>query len=163
MTNTARQGKGGISVRIIHWGMIVILVVIAALLGYTSYRTSSIFSKLSRETGNYIVRQRAAHSLMEASDYLTEMVQRFALEGDTAFMDKYFEEAFLSKRREASIVAMSENNAEQSLISQLQEALSESQSLMYREYYAMRLVTEAKGIREYPEQIRTVSFGPILT
>ena len=93
---------------------------------------------------------------MEASDYLTEMAQRFTLEGDTVYLDRYFEEAFVSRRREASITTMSENDADQGLVEQLQDALNESQTLMYREYYAMKLVIEARGIREYPEQLRSI-------
>ena len=93
---------------------------------------------------------------MEASDYLTEMVQRFTLEGDVQYLDNYFEEAFVSRRREASITSMSESEAEQVLIQQLQEAMDESNSLMYREYYAMKLVLEAKEIRNDREELRAI-------
>lgn len=156
MHKTDQNGSGGISIRAVHWAMIVCAVVIALLLVFSTYQTSSVFSSFSRETGNYIVRQKAAHDLMEASDYLTEMVQRFTQEGDTVYLDNYFEEAFVSKRREAAILTMSDNKAEESLIQHLQEAMNESQSLMYREYYAMRLVIEARDIRDYPEPLRAV-------
>ena len=156
MRKTDQNGSGGISIRAVHWAMIVCAVVIALLLVFSTYQTSSVFSSFSRETGNYIVRQKAAHDLMEASDYLTEMVQRFTQEGDTVYLDNYFEEAFVSKRREAAILTMSDNKAEESLIQHLQEAMNESQSLMYREYYAMRLVIEARDIRDYPEPLRAV-------
>ena len=156
MTDSIKSGKKGISIRVIHVAMIVCALITAILLVFTTMQTSNMFNRLNRETGNYIVRQKAAHDLMEASDYLTEMVQRFTLEGDTQYLDNYFEEAFVSKRREASVVTMSENEAEQSLIQGIQEALNESQSLMIREYYAMKLVLEAKEIRDYPETLRAI-------
>ena len=156
MTDSIKSGKKGISIRVIHVAMIVCALITAILLVFTTMQTSKMFNRLNRETGNYIVRQKAAHDLMEASDYLTEMVQRFTLEGDTQYLDNYFEEAFVSKRREASVVTMSENEAEQSLIQGIQEALNESQSLMIREYYAMKLVLEAKEIRDYPETLRAI-------
>ena len=156
MKKDSPVSKDGISLRVLHIAMIVCAVIISLLLIFSTYQSSSVFSTLSKATGNYIVRQKAAHDLMEASDYLTEMVQRFTLEGDKQYIDDYFEEAFVSRRREASITSMTENEAEENLLSQLQEAMNESTSLMYREYYAMKLVIEAKEIRDYPETLRAI-------
>lgn len=159
MTESDKLRNGGISIRAVHLAMIILAVAAALVLVFFSYQSSSAFSKLSAATSNYIVRQKAAHDLMEGSDYLTEMVQRFTLDGDPTYMDNYFEEAFVSKRREASITAMSENHADQGLLEQLQTALNESQSLMYREYYAMKLVVEARGIQKYPDVLRTIELS----
>ena len=156
MKKDSPVSKDGISLRVLHIAMIVCAVIISLLLIFSTYQSSSVFSTLSKATGNYIVRQKAAHDLMEASDYLTEMVQRFTLEVDKQYIDDYFEEAFVSRRREASITSMTENEAEENLLSQLQEAMNESTSLMYREYYAMKLVIEAKEIRDYPETLRAI-------
>lgn len=156
MKKDSPVSKDGISLRMLHIAMIVCAVIISLLLIFSTYQSSSVFSTLSKATGNYIVRQKAAHDLMEASDYLTEMVQRFTLEGDKQYIDDYFEEAFVSRRREASITSMTENEAEENLLSRLQEAMNESTSLMYREYYAMKLVIEAKEIRDYPETLRAI-------
>ena len=156
MKKNGKTGKEGISLRTLHVAMVICAVIISALLIFSTYQSAGVFSKLNKATGNYIVRQKAAHDLMEASDYLTEMVQRFTLEGDTQYLDNYFEEAFVSKRREASITSMSENEAEEALVAQLQVAMDESMSLMYREYYAMKLVIDAKEIRDYPEQLRAI-------
>lgn len=156
MKKANQLSKKGISLRLTHVAMLVCAVIISLLLIFSTYQSSSVFSKLSKATGNYIVRQEAAHELMEASDYLTEMVQRFTLEGDTQYLDNYFEEAFVSRRREASITSMSENEAEEILVKQLQEAMDESTSLMYREYYAMKLVIDAKEIRDDHESLRAI-------
>ena len=156
MKKDSPVSKDGISLRMLHIAMIVCAVIISLLLIFSTYQSSSVFSTLSKATGNYIVRQKAAHDLMEASDYLTEMVQRFTLEGDTQYLDNYFEEAFGNKRREASITTMAENDAEQTLVDQIQAALNESNSLMFREYYAMKLVIDAKEIRNYPDTLRGV-------
>ncbi|MBR7083265.1 MAG: ribosome recycling factor [Clostridia bacterium] len=126
------------------------------LLIFSVQKSSSVFTALNKATGNYLVRQDAAHDVMEASDYLTEMAQRFTLDGDPQYMEKYFEEAFTSKRRENAIVSMAENDAEQGLIDQIQSALNASNNLMYTEYYAMKLVVDAKEIRDYPETLKGV-------
>ena len=148
--------KKGISLRPLHIAMVLCAIAVSVLLVFSTYQSANVFSRLNTETGNYIVRQKAAHDLMEASDYLTEMVQRFTLEGDTQFLDNYFEEAFVSKRREASITSMAENDADKQLIADLQAAMDESTSLMFREYYAMKLVLEAKEIRNYPDTLRAI-------
>lgn len=156
MNKSHQLQKDGISLKTLHIAMIICAVVICLLLVFSTYESASVFSSLSKATGSYIVRQKAAHELMEASDYLTEMTQRFTLEGDAQFLDNYFEEAFVSRRREESITSMSEGETESDLMKQLQEAMDESTSLMYREYYAMKLVIEAKEIRDYPDTLRGI-------
>jgi len=156
MTASKKNGQNGISIRIIHAAMIICAIAIAGLLVFSTYQSSDVFSRLSKETGFYIAGQKAAHELMEASDYLTEMVQRFTLEGDRVYLDNYFEEAFVSKRRENAILSMSEGGADQVLIEQLNEAMDESLALMYREYYAMKLVIDAREIRDYPEKLKEI-------
>ena len=146
----------GISLRTIHIAMILCAVAISLLLIFSTYQSASVFSSLSKAAGDYSVREKAAHELMEASDYLTEMVQRFTLEGDTQYLENYFEEVFVSRRREESITSMSEGETEKLLVAQLQEAMTESTSLSYREYYAMKLVIEAREIRDYPDTLRGV-------
>ena len=160
MKNTKTNSGAGISIKVVHAAMLVLGVLLILLLFFSMYKNTNVFSRLNKETGNYIVRQKAAHDLMEASDYLTEMTQRFTLEGDTQYLDNYFEEAFSNKRREASITTMAENEAEQTLVSQIQEALNESNTLMYREYYAMKLVIDAKEIKNYPDKLRGVELKP---
>lgn len=159
MTKKANQGAG-ISIKVVHAAMLVLGLLLILLLVFSSYKNTNVFTRLNKETGNYIVRQKAAHDLMEASDYLTEMTQRFTLEGDTQYLDKYFEEAFGNQRREAAITSMAENEAEQTLVNQIQEALNESNKLMYREYYAMKLVIDAKEIKTYPDKLRGVELKP---
>ena len=159
MSNSDQSVKKGISIKVTHIAMIALALVIVAMLIYSGYQSSSVFSTLSAETGKYAVRQKAAHDLMEASDYLTEQVQRFTLDGDMQYLTNYFNEADNSKRREAAIVSMSESGAEQELVGKVQEAMNESLSLMHREYYAMRLVIEAMGYWDYPEALNTVELS----
>lgn len=146
----------GFSLKVMHIITVCFAVIIAGLLVFSTYQSSTVFTTLDKATGNYIVRQKAAHDLMEASDYLTEMVQRFTLEGDTQYLNNYFDEAFVSRRRESSITAMAESDTDQSLIDQVQKAMDESTSLMLREYYAMKLVIDAKAITNYPETLSAI-------
>ena len=78
----SKKKTGGISIHVIHIAMILCAVVIIVLLLLSTVQTSNVFSALSRETGNYLTRQKAAHDLMEASDYLTEQMRNFTVTGD---------------------------------------------------------------------------------
>lgn len=148
--------KDGISLRTIHLWMIIGAALISALMFFFTYRLTHSFQHLTETSEQQIELRKAARELMDASDYLTEKVQRFTVDGDMHFMMEYFAEALESQRREEAIDKMSEASGSEAALKELQEAMAASLSLMNREYYAMRLVVEAKGYSDYPEAIRKV-------
>ena len=64
------------------------------------------FIHLTDVTEEQMVLENAAHELLNASDYLTERVQRFTITGDPRFMEEYFAEAFETRRREKAVDIM---------------------------------------------------------
>ena len=148
--------KEGISLRKIHNWLIVIAVIVSAFMIYTTYRLTNNFMHVRDALNENIALESAIDSLMEASDYLTENAQRFTVHGDRRYMDQYFKEALNSKRREQAIDEMQLDPKATAAVERLQEALRHSIKLMDREYYSMRLVVEAKGIKDYPDQIKQV-------
>ena len=149
----------GISLRVVYTCLLILAISASALLLYATYYTSSSYDHLSDATDKYIEIQKAAYELMDASDLLTENVQRFTVDGNIKFLNDYFTEAFETKRREKAIDIVSEQNMSESALRQLQLALDESIKLMDREYYAMKLVIEAKGITDYPEPLKDVQLS----
>lgn len=149
----------GISLRFVYKVLLIIAVIISVLLITVTYRSSSTFNRLSRATDEYIEMQKAAYELMDASDYLTEMAQRFTSTGDVQFLNAYFTEAFETKRREDAIAKMSANPHNQEALEKLQMAMQESLELMDREYYAMKLVVDAQHIQDYPEVLDQVKLS----
>jgi diguanylate cyclase (GGDEF)-like protein len=146
----------GISLRSIHVLLIVVMIVMSGIVIYSTYHMTSTFLSLVSATEENTELEKAAHELMDASDYLTEQVQRFTINGDRRFMDQYFTEAFESNRREQALSKMDVDEDTQAALKQLEEAMANSVSLMDQEYYAMRLVVDAKGITGYPEILDTV-------
>ena len=132
--------KEGVSLRKIHNWLVVIVVILSCFLIYSTYRLTSSFMHVKDAAEENIQLENAVHELMEASDYLTEMVQRFTIYGDSRFMNQYFMEAFASKRREKALSEMKTDPKATVAVERLQEALNHSVKLMEREYYAMRLV-----------------------
>ena len=146
----------GISLRKLHRWLIVIAVILSCFLIFSTYRLTNSFMHVKNAAEETIVLENAVHELMEASDYLTEMVQRFTIYGDSRFMNQYFMEAFASKRREKAMSEMKTDPKAAVAVERLQEALNHSVKLMDREFYAMRLVIEAKKIKEYPVQLKNI-------
>jgi len=70
---------------------------------YSTFHLAVSFQRLTHATEEQIELRKAARELMDASDYLTEKVQRFTVQGDTKFLDEYFTEAFETNRREEAI------------------------------------------------------------
>ncbi len=151
--------KKGISHRLVHLWLVIIIVVFSGTVVYTTFRMTGLFFDIADASKQNSELQNAAHELMNASDYLTERVQRFTINGDIRFMEQYFTEAFESQRREAAISRMDMASGTEEARRQLQEAMNNSVKLMDLEYYAMRLVIEAKGYTDCPEQLANIELS----
>ena len=150
----------GISLRQIHSWLIVVSVVLSAIMILSTFRLTANFVRVTDASQEHIELEKASYELIEASDYLTEQVQRFAVSGERQFMEAYFSEAFESKHREDAIAKIGVDANAVAAREKLQKAMDESVHLMDQEYYAMRLVVEAEGYTDYPEQLDSVELVP---
>ncbi len=151
--------KNGISHRKVHLWMVIIIVIFSGTAVFSTFRLTGTFMSIIRASGQNSELQKAAYELMNASDYLTEQVQRFTLNGDEHFLKQYFTEAFESKRREEALARMDEVNGTDTALEHLKKAMAASVKLMDQEYYAMRLVIDAKGYTDYPEVLKEVELS----
>ncbi len=151
--------KNGISHRIVHMWLVMIILIFSGTVVFASFRLTDTFLDITAASRQNNELQKAAHELMNASDYLTEQVQRFTVSGDERFMDRYFTEAFESKRREDAIAKMAVDDRTDAALAHLQGAMDNSVKLMDTEYYAMRLVIEANDIKVYPEVLAGVGLN----
>ena len=145
--------ESGLSLKTTSVLMTIASMLIAAVLLYSGVRAFISFRDMEKSTNDYIELAEAASELMEASDYLTEEVQRYTVMGDRTHMENYFTEAEETRRREKAIEKMQEKLPDSSALNELREGMKESVSLMDREYYAMRLMMEAAGEAEMPEAL----------
>ena len=148
--------RKGISHRRVHLWLVIIILFFSGTVVYATLRLTSTFLRITASARQNSELQKAAHELMNASDYLTEQVQRFTINGDPVFLEQYFSEAFESKRREEAIAIMDVSDKTDAARAQLQSAMSNSVKLMEQEYYAMRLVIDAKGYTDYPDVLKGV-------
>ena len=153
------NNNDGISLRTIHLLLIIGAVIISALMLFSTFHLTKSFKNLTEASEQQIELRKAARELMDASDYLTEKVQRFTVLGDRRYLDEYFKEALIANHREEAIQKMSEGSGTSEALSKLQKAMEGSLELMDREYYAMKLVIEAQRIENYAEVLDSVKLS----
>ena len=155
-TTEARKEKG-LSLKTASILMMTVSLVITVVLLFTGIRTFHSFRDMEKSTHNYISMEEAASELMSASDYLTDEVQCYMVMGDRSHMENYFTEAEVTRRREHAISVMEKTLPDSPALTQLKEGMTESLSLMEREYYAMRLMLSALNESDIPEALEKVT------
>ena len=155
-TTEARKEKG-LSLKTASILMMTVSLVITVVLLFTGIRTFHSFRDMEKSTHNYISMEEAASELMSASDYLTDEVQCYMVMGDRSHMENYFTEAEVTRRREHAISVMEKTLPDSPALTQLKECMTESLSLMEREYYAMRLMLSALNESDIPEALEKVT------
>ena len=132
--------------------------ILAVLFAFVSIVGQKEFQVLETATDQYIACENAARKLQDGSDYLTEQVRRYVMTGEVQYMDLYFEEATITKRREKALDTLKRYFDKTETFGSLKAALSCSQELMNSEYYAMRLVAEATGMDKntWPQEVAEV-------
>ena len=155
------QRMRGLSLRNLNFVMSVITVVISVLLLIATYSANADYQRMRADSRNYILWQGYANDLQRGSDYLTEQVRCFVETGDRLYLDNYFEESQVTKRRDRAVERIHEFLGDSEAYYALNEAMKESMKLMQREYYAMRLAIQAyaQDASDYPASIQAVALS----
>lgn len=133
-----------------------ITIFVAVLFVCISIMSEKEFSIVRRTTEQYIACEKAAKQLQDASDYLTEQARMYAMTGKRKYMDLYFKEAKVTRRREKALKLLKKYYDGTETFTALKRALNCSKELMDTEYYSMRLLSEAtsKEKNTWPEEIQ---------
>lgn len=136
-----------------------ITLALALLFIVISIQAEKEFRVLRSATDQYIVCESAAKQLQDGADYLTEQVRLYAMTGDLQYLELYFQEVNETKRRENALEDLKTYFDQTEILDSLQSAMTESSLLMNTEYYAMKLVSEAKGVKaeELPQELVAIA------
>ena len=150
--------KRKIRIQTVSAWIIGITIVMAVVFVMLSVRSESEFQALQRMTDEYIICEKSAKQLQEASDYLTEQARLYAMTGETQYRDNYFEEVKMTRRREHALDSLEVYFDGTVALKSLRSALNASNQLMEREYYSMRLVAEAakSDFSTLPKELQNV-------
>ena len=148
----------GIKIRTMNYAMIVAAAVLYIILLYATIQVSVRYRKLINATEDYILCEKDAALVREGSDYLTEQVRMYIITMEPEYMEAYFEEKNVTRRREQALEELGGYKTTQEAYDYLKEALNNSNRLMEREIYAMRLIAEAQNadLASFPEEIQSV-------
>lgn len=135
----------GLKVRTVNLLMIVAAVLFVFLFLQSSSRSSVSYDRYQSVVDKYIESELEANRFKQACDYLIAQVRMFAITQDVKYMDQYFEEALHEKRREAAIGTLKAKLPDSYASLYLDEANRYSNSLMKRQYHAMRIIMDACG------------------
>ena len=142
--------KDGVSLRTIHLLLVIGAFVLSGLMLFSATYLSISFKNLTENSQKYFELKNACLELNDASNYMTERVQRFAVTGNKQCLQEYYNEAFLMKHRDEAVETLSKGTESTEALESLENAMSVSEQLMNREYYAIKLVVVANNIEEYP-------------
>lgn len=157
--DTVKEKKRkGISLKRMSVIVVVSTAVISLLLLIGVYMTVRSYRSLIKVSREYVTWQTKAEDMMVSSDYLTEQVRDYAETGDEIYLQNYFREANDTRRRDDALLFIEMHFPESEQYVALQNAMTESVSLMDTEYYAMRLKAESIGtdISGLPVEVRSV-------
>lgn len=130
-----------------------------ALFSLVSFFGFHYFEKVTTITEQCIISEDAARKMQQGSDILTDQVRLYVMTGQEKYLNGYFEEANVTKHRENAISILQENfpNAEQ--LKDIEEAMEESNYLMIKELYAMKLTATALNVQSLPKDLVNVTLN----
>ena len=154
-----KKQRNGVSLRNIQIFLVVGALLLSGLMLFSTHRLNRSFQQMTATSEQHIELRKAAQELMDASDYLTEKVQRFTVSGEYRFLLDYCNEAFAMHHREDAVDKMAAVDESKSALAKLQEAFTASNGLMKKEYYAMRLLIEANDYSNIPLALQSVTLS----
>ncbi|MBO7703828.1 MAG: GGDEF domain-containing protein [Solobacterium sp.] len=151
----------GISIKSLNYFLIGLTLVLSGVLLFATFRINHGYQENAENTDNYIYWRETAVKLRDGSDFLTEQVRQFTETGNREYLDAYIREANDGRTRENALVELKKIHGETDAYGELEQALEESDALMEREYYAMRLASDARGysVSSLPEAVQRVELS----
>lgn len=143
MENEKKKNVKGIRIRTINSIMILGACLLYILVIYATLQVSLRYDDLISATNDYIACEENAAEVREGSDYLTEEVRLFVVTYNIQHVEAYLEEVNVTKRREKALAELGKFHFSEKAGEYLEAAIYNSNKLISRELYAMKLVSVA--------------------
>ncbi len=154
-----KPGKiNGIRISTVNIIMICISFFLYIMLISATIHISQKYKDVHNSMDDYIVCEENHLLLTEGSAYLTEQARLYAVTFDPVYMENYFTEVHVTRRRETALEQLKSYYDGEKTYEYMLEALQHSTDLMTEEIYAMRLVSEAQGYEQdgLPSEVQSV-------
>lgn len=156
MSKSREESIKGVKIGTVNYAMVLITCVLYVLVIWATVQVSIRYKTLSEVTENYIACERDAAQVHEGSDYLTEQVRLYAVTMEPLYVDNYFNEVNVTRRRDLALEDLRNYDPSEEAYNYLQTALERSNQLIEREVYSMRMITVAMGykLEDFPVEVQ---------
>lgn len=156
--NRENSRVGGIKIRTFNICIIILSGILYIFLLSSTAGLSGKYHELIEHNDEYIACEEQASMLTKGSDYLTEQVRLYAQNMDVKYMEAYFEEANMTRRRDKALEELEKQDPAEEVREDLKSALQCSNDLMEREIYSMKLISTANNYDDsiLPEEVRNM-------
>ena len=157
--NEKRYQRKGISLKVLGWFTSIFVLTISTALMVSLILIYHQNNVVNEAENNYIILKESSNNVQSASDYLTAEARLFVANADKKYMDNYFEEVNVKKRREKALENIhniaEKTSRHEEIHNYIHSAVEESMSLMDLEFYAMKLICVDQNIpfAEYQELV----------
>jgi diguanylate cyclase (GGDEF)-like protein len=146
--NNKKKHHRAIYLRMANVFFILVAFIAAIALFVTDGLVNHGYHQMEKASQRYIDAQLAATDMELGSEYLTDRARCFVVTGDIQYMNDFFEEVEVTRRRDTALSNLKQLLDGQDSIAydSLSSAMEQSNTLVAREYQAMRLVMAANNI-----------------
>ena len=130
MEQKEKKNVKGIRIRTVNMIMILISCILYVMLILATVRVSKQYEDVHHSMDDYIAWEENNALLTEGSAYLTEQVRLYVITKDAQYMDHYFTEVQITRRRERALAQLQESYGGEKAYIYLEEALERSNRLM---------------------------------
>lgn len=158
MENEKQKNVKGIRIRTLNSAAIFVACVLYVLVIYATAQVALRYDELISATDDYIECEKNAALVREGSDYLTEQVRLYAVTMDTQYVENYIEEVDVTKRREKALEELGKYSFSDRASKYLSTALSNSNKLISKELYSIKLVSLANDydMDVLPQEVKDI-------
>ena len=142
-TKPARKRSFSLHLRTATRFFLIIALLAAAALFAADIAVARGYERMEKASDRYIAAQMSANDMEAGSDYLTDRVRCFVVNGDLQYLEDFFEEVEVTRRRDKAVedleALLDDHHYGSGALKSLRTALSLSNELLETEYEAMLL------------------------
>lgn len=150
--NGTKQIKG-IKIQTLNLFMISTSCILYVLLLFATVHALQNYDRMVSATEDANACQKNASLISEGSDYLTKQVRLFAVTMDKQYMENYFKELKITRRRDTALENLKNYDINKETYHYLTTALEHSNELIQTEFYSIKLISVANKIQteQFPD------------
>ena len=156
-------GAADRSVTFMAVALVVVAAVVMAIVLVVLHSSNERSAGLDALENNRVYCETAVNEFSNASDYMTDEVWQYALDGDIAHLQNYWNEVDGSRTRDKAVQKLLHANLSEQEQSSILRAKSYSDALLSGETWAMRMLAEGYGANEadLPDKVRAYQLTPV--